>query len=286
MIISQLTGGLGNQMFQYAFGYSVARKNKTQFRYVYQNIEGNTKREFELLCFKISGQEATRKELMATGYPFTRLGQLLVKMRIKKQSLFKEKAFQFDKNALEVNGNLVLQGYWQSEKYFKMYRKDIQNEFAFVEAVKGKNRIIAKQMQSQNSVAVHVRRGDYAHDASANAYHGLCSVEYYKKGMKAIENQVKNPTYYFFSDEPSWVKANLSTENKSYYIDWNTGSNSYRDMQLMTLCKHNIIANSSFSWWSAWLNKDKNKMVIAPKQWFSSQLINTNDLLPESWLKI
>jgi hypothetical protein len=286
MIISELTGGLGNQMFQYAFGYSLARQNETDFLFWYKQLDSNTQRELEITYFNISALEAQKNDFQSIGYPPTLKEQILEKLRLRTLPFLKEKTFTFDTSNLLHSTNLLVQGYWQSDKYFSNYSSEIQNEFTFREELRSKNIKIAEKMMYEDSVSVHVRRGDYATNVITNAHHGLCSIEYYQEGMSLIERTIKNPIYYFFSDDLKWVNENLQTKKKAYYIDWNTGRASFKDMQLMSHCKHNLIANSSFSWWGAWLNTNPQKIVIAPRRWFNDTSIDTSDLIPDNWITI
>ena len=131
-------------------------------------------------------------------------------------------------------------------------------------------------------MSVHIRRGDYLQDENLG---GVCNNSYYLESVKILQTKLKNPFFYFFSDDPDWVKKTFNLDRMKV-IDWNTGINSYLDMFLMTKCKHNVIANSSFSWWGAYLNNYKNKIVIAPKVWFNDNLHKDNDIVPKKWLKI
>ena len=136
------------------------------------------------------------------------------------------------------------------------------------------------------SVCIHIRRGDYVEDIITNQFHGVCNLDYYYRSIEYIASKIKNPYFFVFSDDPLWVKQNLILKYPCDYIDQNFGKKDYEDMRVISKCKHNIIANSSFSWWGAWLNINPNKIVIAPKNWFKSKAINTKDLIPESWFKI
>ena len=141
-------------------------------------------------------------------------------------------------------------------------------------------------IDSSVSVSVHIRRGDYVTNRHTNAVHGVCPLSYYKKAMKFIEDRVAQPEYFVFSDDLDWVKGNLQTHSKVRFVDNNRESNSYNDMHLMSLCKHSIIANSSFSWWGAWLGGNKDKIVVAPSQWFRDRELDSSDHIPSSWYRM
>lgn len=153
-----------------------------------------------------------------------------------------------------------------------------------------KNQKILEKITQTNSVSIHVRRGDYYNNESAFKIHGnITTKKYYENALEFIKEKVKNPVFFVFSDEFEWVKKNLyffSNYGEVHIIDWNKGFDSYIDLQLMSNCKHNIIANSSFSWWAAWLNKNKNKIVISPKKWVNNINENKIDIIPNNWIKI
>jgi hypothetical protein len=150
---------------------------------------------------------------------------------------------------------------------------------------KSKQEIINEIMDT-NSVSLHVRRGDYLINPRAKQLLVVCDAEYYLKSVEIMSSKVERPHFYIFSDDIKWAKENIIMPFKTTFVGENGPRKSYEDLRLMSLCKHNIIANSSFSWWGAWLNENPNKIVIAPKQWFRSSEKDTKDLIPESWLKI
>ncbi len=178
-----------------------------------------------------------------------------------------------------------LSGYWQSEKYFAAVEAQIRADFAFRQPLSGQNAELARQMDGVNSVSLHVRRGDYASNPKTTATHGLCSLDYYRGAIQHIRERLGQPKLFIFSDDIDWVKNNFDTSLHCVYVHNNTGAASYNDMRLMSICRNHIIANSSFSWWGAWLNPRPNKIVIAPRKWFSNNN-NTKDLFPNSWISL
>jgi hypothetical protein len=172
-----------------------------------------------------------------------------------------------------------------SEKYFIDAEKQIRKDFVFKLPMQNENIGLAKKISQVNAISLHVRRGDYASNPQNIATHGLCSIDYYQAAIKHMVEQVKNPYFFVFSDDSAWVTSNLKIDFLHQYVDHNHGKESYNDMHLMSLCKHNIIANSSFSWWGAWLNQNAEKIVFAPKQWFSKST-DTIDLIPSNWIRI
>jgi hypothetical protein len=184
-----------------------------------------------------------------------------------------------------LGDNTYLDGYWQSEKYFRSIEKIIRSECRVKGAPSEINKNFADKIQSVNAVSIHVRRGDYVTDEKTNAYHGVCDKDYYRQAIDHLTASLDDPYFFVFSDDMAWTKANLSTGSQpAEYIDHNTGAG-HEDLRLMYLCKHHIIANSSFSWWGAWLNDHAGKKIIAPKKWFQPPITN-NDIIPEGWITL
>lgn len=180
-----------------------------------------------------------------------------------------------------------LHGYWQSEKYFADVATAIREDFSFHHPLSAANVVIANMIDAAGSaVSLHVRRGDYISDARTHAVHGLCSIDYYRSAVRYITDRVMDPVFFVFSDDIAWAKSNFAFDYPCHYIDHNRGAESYNDMRLMSLCRNHIIANSSFSWWGAWLNSSDDKIVVAPKRWFASNDKSTKDLLPAEWVTI
>lgn len=289
MIMIKLQGGLGNQMFQYAAGKRLAMRRNAELKAdgtLYETEQNNmTPRSFELSCFDMDVQFAQEREIQR----FKKEPNLMYRIRRRlgmtpRSLIFTEKQFSFDPAVLELPDDMYIQGYWVSEKYFKDIEETIRKDFTFSEPLEGKNKEIAGRIGKVNSVSIHVRRGDYVASKKTNSFHGTCDISYYEKAIEYIAKRVDDPHFFVFSDDIEWVKENLSIPYTTEYIDWNTGKESYRDMQLMSLCKHNIIANSTFSWWGAWLNANEGKIVVAPKRWFKAQEVNTDDLFPKEWV--
>jgi hypothetical protein len=270
MIIVNLTGGLGNQMFQYAFGRAIALKHNTDLKLHFTNALFNTQREYELDIFNISAAEATSYNLRKFGITqnrtLNRLFYLLderFKIQLNKQIVTQKYPYIYNSNYLSIKNDSYIQGYWADERYFKKIESTIRKEFTLKKELDDKNKIILKQIQAVNSVSIHVRRTDYV--TNKNNLTQFIGLDYYKKSINKINLEVFNPVYYVFSDDIPWCKANLQKLlHKAYFIDHNKGKDAYKDMMLMSACRHNIIANSSFSWWAGWLNKNKNKIIIRP----------------------
>ena len=290
MIITKLIGGLGNQMFQYAVGRRAAYVNNAEFKLDitgYENQERMTKREYALNIFNIKENFVTEKErnkLKKNSFIWKVLRK--ISPILGNKTYFKEKHFHFDSDILKISDNSYLDGYWASEKYFKDIEDIIRKEFTLKDKPDAVNQKMISRIKNCDSVSIHIRRGDYAFDEKTNRYHGECNLNYYLKAIALIAKKVKRPQFFVFSDDIKWAKQNLRLKFPCVYVDHNVGKQDYEDIRLMSYCQHNIIANSSFSWWGAWLNQNPNKIVIAPKKWFRELSINTKDLILQSWIKI
>jgi len=290
MIITKLIGGLGNQMFQYAAGRRAAHFNNTLLKLDitgYEKQTGITPREYMLHIFNIQENFSSINEINGLkNNSFIRKVFRKINPFFQNNSYIKEKYFHFDPSILNIGDNSYLEGYWVSEKYFKDIENVIRKEFTFKNKPDVVNKKTINRIRNCESISIHIRRGDYVSDPKTNQFHGVCDLNYYHQAIKYMTSKITNPYFFFFSDDPKWCKANLRLEYPTIYISHNLGKKDYEDMRLMSECQHNIIANSSFSWWGAWLNQNKNKIVIAPKKWFRDESIDTNDIIPESWSKI
>jgi hypothetical protein len=195
-----------------------------------------------------------------------------------------ERFKQFDKAVLSLPDNTYLDGFWQSEKYFADIRKTLLKEFSFKTKPSTTNAKILKAINNCESVSLHVRRLDYVTNKSTQAIHGFVSLEYYKRAIARMSATVDKPHFFVFSDEPAWAKENLKIDSPVTYVDHN--KKGFEDMRLMRACKHNIVANSSFSWWGAWLNDNPGKIIIGPEKWFNDISMNASDIIPSGWVKL
>jgi len=301
MIVVKLQGGLGNQMFQYAFAKMLAVSNNTGLQidtsFLALTIEKNTTRELNLNCFKakldLINQNQLNIFLTNDSKPF--LQRMIQKIKktfsnsVDLSNTFKlnENQIQFDKTKIKNNKNIYIDGYWQSEQYFINISSIIKNEFEFkIEPNAYYSELIDKIITS-NSVSIHIRRGDYIHNSLTNSFHGTCSIEYYNEAIEYLGNKVSNVQFFMISDEIKWAKEVFGHYSNIHFVENNKGAD-FEDMRLMSLCKHNITANSSFSWWGAWLNNNPNKKVIAPKTWFKDieSQKKSQDLIPKNWIKL
>jgi len=291
MIIVQLLGGLGNQMFQYAAARNLALSKQEKLVLDAESFATYDLHHFELTrvfccASDFVTEEQFKKTLSWRAYPWIRGRLSYAKLAsFRGGAYIVEPHFHYWQGISAVPDDCYLVGYWQSEKYFKECENVIRKDFEFKEPLNEKNAEIASDIDSCNSVSLHIRRGDYVANQKTNSVHGSCSLDYYKEAIAVISERETKPEVFIFSDDIEWVKKHLYLEFPATYIDHNQGRDSYRDMQLMSLCKHNIIANSSFSWWGAWLNTYENKIVIAPNQWFAIERCS-DDLIPEQWVRL
>jgi tellurite resistance-related uncharacterized protein len=295
LIIVKLQGGLGNQMFQYAFGLSRSAELNSplyldlSFFASQQTGSDVTYREYELGLFSDKIQIANNEIIKSFTNP-NRWQKVLTKLGTTKKQVYREYSLKVDREVFNLSPPVYFDGYWQSDDYFSSHERLIREAFEFRKPLNSQSQDIADTLNSQqNTVSIHIRRGDYASSARTNELHGTCSVSYYRQAVGTIKSRLTDPHFYFFSDEPNWVKDNLIADLENYYIvQHNTGADSWQDMALMSQCQHHIIANSSFSWWGAWLNPDKEKIVIAPQNWFNAKTdyFNDADIIPKNWIKI
>lgn len=298
MIIVKLIGGLGNQMFQYSLGRYLAFKYNTCLKLDILDLvetpllENFTAREFELDVLNIQAQIATKKEIAAYIPNKTLFGRILKKIMkvVDYNKIIFETNKTFQQSVLNTNGHAYLSGYWQSEKYFSPISDLIRGDFTLKTNVLNEIdqdsslREYRESILNSNSISIHFRREDYIKNPATNLNHGVCPEDYYYKAINRLNLEIPNPKYFLFSDEPGWLENNLKIDQEYIIVKDNKG---YIDMHLMSLCKHNIIANSSFSWWGAWLNNNPDKIVIAPAKWFADNSLNsqTTDLIPEGWIR-
>lgn len=291
LLIGDICGGLGNQMFQYAAYKSLCITTSRDLVLAidsFQDYPLYNGYELERV-FGIKAKLADRNISEYLGlFSNTKIRKLLRKL----PKFFRPKWFiceptvSFSSNNKIQHPKVYAHGYWQGEKFFSSHQGLIRNEFEFTKPLPQALAPMAKQIVGVNSISIHVRRGDYVSNSKANKFHGLCTIEYYKKAVNLMNQHVSEPFYFIFTDDPVWAKETITPILKNVMlVEGNVGPNSYVDMQLMSLCKHNIIANSTFSWWGAWLNKNKEKTVIAPSRWFVDKK-NHEVIVPSSWVKL
>lgn len=285
MLIIACAGGLGNQMFQYAFYLSRKNMNNdVKFDISWFN-ENKAHNGYELeRIFSLNIAYTNEEDLYKIGKPKNIIDKIIKKIFYSNNIYYMtshNEAINYLSDIVNYKSGYLF-GYWQSEKYFEKIKNEVKKDFNFKIPLDIKNEEIATKMKCENSVAIHIRRGDYL---KYDHLSYICTKNYYKNAIEYIEKYVSNPFYYIFSNDIEWCRKNLNFKNVTY-VNWNIGKDSYKDMQLMSQCKHNIIANSSFSWWGAWLNNNPNKIVCVPEKWFDLPGCETRDICPDEWIRI
>lgn len=274
MLMIQMTGGLGNQMFQYAMYQELKSRGKEVCIDDFTKYDGQETHPKSIeMVFGISYSKGNIKEYnRLTDSSKMFLKRVKRKVFGRKQKVYQETdALKYTEGVYELNDAYLI-GYFQSEKYFINVQDEIRKQFIFDESLfTEKTKEYLQLINESNSVSVHIRRGDYVKDKFAPIYGGICTTEYYKGAMQYMREKLQNPKFFLFTNDPEWVKDNM-LEDDCIVVECSDESTGYLDMMLMSNCKHNIIANSSFSWWGAWLNSNAEKIVIAPSKW-----INTTD---------
>lgn len=291
MKIIKFYGGLGNQLFQYAMLVAVRERYGEETLMdisVYTSYALHNGLEINRI-FNTTAQEASKEQIkkvsrFTTNYKLSRVFHYLLPT---KNTEFKERTFGlYYPNALQIEGDCLYDGYWQHYEYFDNYREAILKEFSIREPLDKLNmELFDNYASSSKFVSVHVRRGDFL---NSKLYRGLCGKEYYVAAIEKAKKQVGDDAHFiFFSNDIPWCKENLASlvkEDHYTFATNNTGADSYKDMILMSACRVNIIANSSFSWWGAYLNQREDKVVIAPEKWINKDMPNPIQM-PE-WIKL
>jgi len=285
MIVSKIRGGLGNQLFEWAAGFALAKTHETDLFLDLSVFERNKIRDFELEKLSL---------------PFKVADESLVD-QVKQNNIYRQLYYHFDPDFFSSPDNTFLRGYFCSERYFAPAIDQIKDYL--VESIElvsmSTNQVrMLDTIKKRESIAIHIRRGDYVSNDTYNQFFGTCSLDYYAEAVnKVIQlSEVKDPLFVVFSDDLQWAEENLALENDVVFVDVNRGGDDYLDMLFMAKCDHAIIANSTFSWWSAWINPNPSKVVIAPSRWFQtnyrekqkgawiqSSHYDTKDLFPNEW---
>jgi len=284
-------GGLGNQMFQYAAGRRLAYFLATDLKLDISGFEKDPLRNYALGVFNIQEHFAKCDEVIALKtdkrWKFIRIAErVFPSFVIPQPTYIKERQRHFDKRVLSLSDNIYLDGYWQSEKYFLDISDIILKEFTVKSSQTDKNKELAKLITSCNAVSIHIRRADYVSSPSANKILGTLDLNYYKRCVNQLNKILNKPHFFIFSDQPEWIRDNLKLPYPIRIIAHNGREKYYEDLRLMCQCRHHIIANSTFSWWGAWLNPRSDKIVFAPKYWCVDKNFEPKDLIPDVWVRI
>lgn len=298
MIIVRLQGGLGNQMFQYAAGLALAQvwntECKLDLRFL---LDRNPRlkhvfRDFDLPIFPHASHTIATAEdcrRLAGTYPATPLDRLRRRTGGFPHWIVQTQAPGPIPGLEKIPPPLYLDGYWQSENYFKAIKGEIRQRFALPQPSRAETRQLMDEISSRPAVMVNVRRGDYVAHAGSASCHGFCGLEYYERAVSLIRRVQPQAPIYIFSDEIDWCRANLHIAEPVYYVGHEHAGERFRDyLALMTMCQHFVIPNSSFAWWAAWLGSRSEKLVICPRQWFNDapSEARSADVVPSGWIRI
>ena len=294
MVIVRIFYGLGNQMFQYAAARRLAHVLQTDLKLDISCFDHWKIHSYSLHPFNIRESIATPEETAAfnslsiESWFGKKLFRLKQKLILRDWSILYENSMRpVDSRVLNARGNVYLGGYWQSEKYFADIADILRKEFAVRIEPDKKSRAITGRIQSCESIGLHVRRARLAVPSLHDQTHGpCCSLEYYREGVKQMASRVRDPHFFVFSDDPEWAVQNMRLDHPVEFVTHNGDERNYEDLRLMGLCRHQIIANSSFSWWAAWLNANPAKIVFTPKQWLHRDQELVRDLIPPEWIRI
>ncbi|WP_370264173.1 alpha-1,2-fucosyltransferase [Limnobacter sp.] len=283
-VVVRLAGGLGNQMFQYAAGLALATRLGAQLHIDTREYESYTLHDFGLLQWNISATVAPPYILSQCSTLRIRLGNK-IPLLLGRWLFFKEPSLAFDPAWLELRDGKWLLGYFQSEAYFMTVRAKLLKEFTLRDPLGERARKYLEAIQRCVAVAVHVRRGDYISNSATLRIHGVCSPQYYQRAILSIQNRVKLARFFVFSNDPMWAKANIDWPEATVFVETEDGRAAV-DMALMAACQHHIVANSSYSWWGAWLSQADQGIKIAPKPWFDDSRYKEQTLVPTQWERI
>ncbi len=285
MKIIKIKSGLGNQMFQYAFAktWQALSNDKVLLDISHFKLE-NLHNGFELAeLFNIDLPIAAEDEVKRIGTIPDSFVNRIRRKYLTKPTHYIENEELFDKNVFSFKDDHYFEGYWQNEKYFEPIKQNINSIFSFKKPLNAESCEAEKQITSKTA-SIHIRRGDYL--LKMNSFLNVCDLAYYEKALQTLKGKTEIDRIIVFSDDSPWCRDNLNTGNiPVVYADWNTGRDSWQDMYLMSRCMYNIIPNSSFSWWAAYLNPNPGKIVIAPAIW-KKTAGNTKKELPANWIKI
>ncbi len=293
MIIAELVGGLANQMVIYSAAKALAEHLQVELKVDTSKLEKDKKRKYALHHLNTNVEIASPKEIDSICQKSNSWLINKIKKKIRKKcngnafGIYKEPSVSFDTNFFSLKDNTYIRGNFINNKYFDSIAKILRHEFQVSTPLNNKTIEIMSSISSTNSVSIHIRRGDYANEPKTNQIHGLTPLSYYKNAIKLINEKIPSPSYYVFSDDIAWAKDNLAEIQEMHFIDHTNADTAYEDLYMMSHCQHNILANSGFSYWGAWLNRNANKLVVSPKQWLTDDKLNSRfKLVPKDWIKL
>ncbi len=281
-------------MFQYAFIHAMAMKRRCEFLLDVDAIafarqhNGYELKDVFSIEDSLVADPATLRELLGWRYPLSIRNVLRHRMArpFRSDKIYVEKNLRYQADLEEFDARYWI-GYWQSERYFSHVGAEIRRAFRFSNSLSEATAVYMEQIRKGSAVSVHFRRGDYVSNSKTSAIHGVCDLGYYRRAVTYFLERYTNLTFFVFSDDLNWVKANAGEifGKRVVFVEGSHGRNSFRDMQLMSACDLHVIANSTFSWWAAWLAESSRKCVIAPRRWFN-EVEKSHDLIPASWISL
>jgi len=282
MLIIKLQGGLGNQLFQYAFGRLISLRRNEPLRLDREELgaKSDTYRSYSLDYFNIKAEIAGEEEIRRIKYPY---GIISRAWRIFSSKILRRFHIGYEANLLETKAS-YLSGFFQSYRYLEPIREELLEEISLKDAPSAKFQELSAAIKGGASVSLHIRRGDYVNNEKIRKQHFVCDLKYYEQAIAIIKEKVVNPVFYVFSDDIAWAKENLQIAGAVFVSGPEIADQ--EEMMLMSLCCHNIIANSSFSFWGAWLNQNQEKIVVAPKVWNRRYGRHFKELLPTEWMRV
>lgn len=284
MIIVRIQGGLGNQLFQYAAARCLAERLGTVCKLDTSSLHTKQLRQLDLDKFSAGIQVANKKEIRQFSFFPALYRHSPAFFSMLGKNIYREPHYHFDEKFFNLKDPVYLDGYFQSEQYFKPIESIIRTAYTINPSLTAHLNFKKEELLNRESISVHIRRGDYTQKKLLKV-HGLQPASYYNHAIKTMAEKIHQPFFYFFSDDIEWVKTNIELNYPHEFVSGITQS-AIEDFFLMSQCRHNIIANSSFSWWAAWLNANTNKQVIAPAKWFNQSANDTKDLIPAGWLTL
>lgn len=310
MIVIKLIGGLGNQLFQYSLGRRLATKLGVALKLDLTGFRIYKLHKYSLHHFNIAAESAGDEEVDAYRalIPVSLAHRILIPLTRGYRSIrglpqatpplprrardtlrrtyVTEPAHEFRPEVLNAADNTYLDGYWQDPRYFEAIEMVLRQDLAIITPPTPANVDLAGRIEATQSVSLHVRRADYVTNAVTLHRHGVCGVDYYRRCAAIIRERVATPTFFVFSDDPTWARNHLDLGAPTVIVDLNNADYNYEDLRLMSRCRHHVIANSSYSWWGAWLNPRPDKLVLAPSRWYAIAEKDNEGIIPPSWLRV
>lgn len=293
MIIAEVAGGLANQMIIYAAARALSLHKNVELKLDLGALQKDKLRKYQMHHLNISAEIASPSEI-AKIRRSSKIkivekikNKLRKKLKIKVPYIYREPLCSYDESFWSLPDDVYIGGNFISTKYFDNIKSILITEFAVQSVLSRTTEEICESMNNCESVSIHVRRGDFASNPHTNEFHGLIDVDYYSRAMKYVESRISNPSYFLFSDDIAWARENIVSAQPITFVDHIGQEDAYEDMHLMKNCKHNILANSGFGYWGAWLNENAQQIVVAPKKWFANDEINALfDLIPTEWIRL